>query len=148
MEKGKSLIRLNYRGDTRQPSLTDLLSLTDNSDPLNITRGNPNLKPSYNQSVRLEAQNIRKGIFATLNWQNEVNSQTRTITYNRQTGGRESYPVNINGNWNIHGTLRYQKRIRSFNISAVGGGSLSKMSVSSMKGKVNNRTTVLPITPD
>lgn len=122
-KKGKSLIRLNYRGDTRQPSLPDLLSLTDNSDPLNITRGNPDLKPSYSQSVRLEAQNIRKGIFATLNWQNEVNSQTRTITYNRQTGGRESYPVNINGNWNIHGTLRYQKRIRSFNISAVGGGS-------------------------
>ena len=54
-KKGKSLIRLNYRGDTRQPSLTDLLSLTDNSDPLNITRGNPDLKPSYNQSVRLEA---------------------------------------------------------------------------------------------
>ena len=35
------------------------------------------------------------------------------------TGGRESYPVNINGNWSSRANLRYQKRIkRRFNIAA------------------------------
>lgn len=49
-------IILHYYGNTSQPSLYDLIAPTNNSDPLNITRSNPNLKPTYNQSVRLEAQ--------------------------------------------------------------------------------------------
>lgn len=120
---------------------------TNNSDPLNITRSNPNLKPTYNQSVRLEAQNTKQGVFATLNWNNRINSQTRAVTYNQQTGGRETYPVNINGNWNMNGVLRYQKRIKSFSLNANAGGSLRKMSASSTKTRPNNRSVVPLTTP-
>lgn len=122
-KKEKNVIRLNYNGSTRQPALTDLLSLTDNSDPLNIRRGNPHLKPAFNQNIRLETQNASKGIFASLNWSGEINSQTVSVSYDTKTGGQETYPVNINGNWNLNGMLRYQKRIKKFNISANGGGS-------------------------
>ena len=38
--KKKMRVSLNYNGRTRQPSLSDLMPLTDNSDPLYITRGN------------------------------------------------------------------------------------------------------------
>ena len=115
----KSRISLRYNGDTRQPSLTDLLSLTDNSNPLNIVRGNPSLKPSYNHFMHLEAQNTDKGFLASIDCQQEFNSQTRIIMYNKQTGGRETYPVNVNGNWSTSAVLRYQKRIKLFNISAM-----------------------------
>ena len=125
-QKKKNRITLNYYGNTWQPSLYDLISPTNNSDPLNITRSNPNLKPTYNQSVRLEAQNTKEGLFATLNWNNRINSQTRAVIYNQQTGGRETYPVNINGNWNISGVFRYQKRIKDFNLSANAGGSIAQ----------------------
>ena len=125
-QKKKNRITLNYYGNTWQPSLYDLISPTNNSDPLNITRSNPNLKPTYNQSVRLEAQNTKEGLFATLNWNNRINSQTREVIYNQQTGGRETYPVNINGNWNISGVFRYQKRIKDFNLSANAGGSFAQ----------------------
>lgn len=125
-QKKKNRITLNYYGNTWQPSLYDLISPTNNSDPLNITRSNPNLKPTYNQSVRLEAQNTKEGLFATLNWNNRINSQTRAVIYNQQTGGRETYPVNINGNWNISGVFRYQKRIKDFNLSANAGGSFAQ----------------------
>lgn len=125
-QKKKNRITLNYDGNTWQPSLYDLISPTNNSDPLNITRSNPNLKPTYNQSVRLEAQNTKEGLFATLNWNNRINSQTRAVIYNQQTGGRETYPVNINGNWNINGVCRYQKRIKSFNLNANAGGSFAQ----------------------
>ena len=125
-QKKKNRITLNYYGNTWQPSLYDLISPTNNSDPLNITRSNPNLKPTYNQSVRLEAQNTKEGLFATLNWNNRINSQTRAVIYNQQTGGRETYPVNINGNWNINGVCRYQKRIKSFNLNANAGGSFAQ----------------------
>lgn len=125
-KKNKSRIRLNYQGNTTQPSLSNLISLTDNSNPLNITHGNPNLKSTYSQSVRLEAQNTQKGLFATLEWGNEINSQTRAVIYDQQTGGRETYPVNINGKWNTRGTLRYQKRIKKLRISAQSGSSFAQ----------------------
>lgn len=117
--KKQTQVRLTYQGNTRQPSLGDLLTLTDNSDPLNITRGNSNLKPAYNQIIRLEARNTKIGLNGDLNWSNTLNSIIRAVTYNTVTGGRESYPVNINGNWSSRASLRYQKRIkRRFNIAA------------------------------
>lgn len=116
--KDRILLRLTYRGDTRQPLLSDLLSLTDNSNPLNIIHGNPNLKPAYNQTVRLEANNLLNDFTITANWQNEFNSPTRATIYNTKTGGSETYPLNINGNWNIDVLLGYQKRWGEFNVSA------------------------------
>ena len=46
-------VSLNYNGNTRQPSLSDLMPLTDNSDPLYITRGNPDLKQAYIHNLDL-----------------------------------------------------------------------------------------------
>ena len=125
--KKKTRVQLSYEGDTKQPGLTELLTLTDNSDPLNITRGNPSLRPSYNQRVRLEARDTKIGLNGDMNWANTVNSVTRAVTYNTQTGGIESYPVNVNGNWNARATVRYQKRIkRRFSVTARTGASFSQ----------------------
>ena len=125
--KKKTRVQLSYEGDTKQPGLTELLTLTDNSDPLNITRGNPSLRPSYNQRVRLEARDTKIGLNGDMTWANTVNSVTRSVTYNTQTGGIESYPVNVNGNWNARATVRYQKRIkRRFSVTARTGASFSQ----------------------
>ena len=125
--KKKTRVQLSYEGDTKQPGLTELLTLTDNSDPLNITRGNPSLRPSYNQRVRLEARDTKIGLNGDMTWANTVNSVTRAVTYNTQTGSIESYPVNVNGNWNARATVRYQKRIkRRFSVTARTGASFSQ----------------------
>lgn len=125
--KKKTRVQLSYEGDTKQPGLTELLTLTDNSDPLNITRGNPSLRLSYNQRVRLEARDTKIGLNGDMTWANTVNSVTRAVTYNTQTGGIESYPVNVNGNWNARATVRYQKRIkRRFSVTARTGASFSQ----------------------
>lgn len=125
--KKKTRVQLSYEGDTKQPGLTELLTLTDNSDPLNITRGNPSLRPSYNQRVRLEARDTKIGLNGDMTWANTVNSVTRAVTYNTQTGGIESYPVNVNGNWNARATVRYQKRIkRRVSVTARTGASFSQ----------------------
>ena len=125
--KKKTRVQLSYEGDTNQPGLPALLTLTDNSAPLNITRGNPSLRPSYNQRVRLEARDTKIGLNGDMTWANTVNSVTRAVTYNTQTGGIESYPVNVNGNWNARATVRYQKRIkRRFSVTARTGASFSQ----------------------
>ena len=99
-----SRLRINYRGTTSQPSMTDLLNIRDDSDPLNITEGNPGLKPSFTNSLRIDYNNFMQshslGYAVFGNISTTSNSISNKVTYNEETGGRESRPENINGNWN------------------------------------------------
>lgn len=104
-----SNLRVNYRGTTSQPSISQLLDITDNSDPLNISKGNPGLKPSFTQNFRLFynnfVQNHNKGIMTFINFSTTNNSISNKVTYNEATGGRITRPENINGNWNVMGAF-------------------------------------------
>ena len=122
--KRKTWVQLSYEGNTQQPGLAELLTLTDNSDPLNIIRGNPDLKSSYTQKVRFEVRDTKTGLSGDVSWTSMLNNVTRAVIYDSQTGGIESRPVNVNGNWNIKAAMRYQKRINHyFNLSARTGTS-------------------------
>lgn len=100
-------LRINYRGTTTQPSMSDLLDITDDSNPLNISKGNPGLKPSFTQNLNADYRNyIQKHmrfIFANLGFSTTSNSISSKVTYNDVTGGRVTQPENINGNWNVNG---------------------------------------------
>lgn len=96
-------LRINYRGRSSQPSMTDLLDITDDSDPLNITKGNPGLKPTFTNSLNLQFQDFNvnrlQNISANLRFNSTLNSIVNKITYNEETGGRESQPTNLDGWW-------------------------------------------------
>lgn len=125
--QGKTRFELNYDGSSRQPDLGSLVSLTDNSDPLHVTHGNPSLKAAYSQNFRLMGRNTRLGLSGDVNFSNTYNSQTQAVFYNIATGGTETYPVNVNGNWNMRASLRYQKRWKKrFNLSARTGANFSQ----------------------
>ena len=106
-----SNLRVNYRGTTSQPSISQLLNIVDDSDPLNISMGNPGLKPSFTQSFRLFynnfVQNHNKGIMTFINFQTTSNSISNKVTYDENTGGRTTRPENINGNWNVMGAFMF-----------------------------------------
>nr|MCR5456372.1 outer membrane beta-barrel protein [Bacteroidales bacterium] len=99
-------LEITYRGSTSQPSMSDLLDITDDSDPLNITKGNPGLKPSFTNNLRLRYNTyIRehmRGIMTFVNMNTTKNSVSNMVTYNEKTGGRVTRPENINGNWGIN----------------------------------------------
>ena len=100
----QSQLRFIYRANTSQPSMSDLLDITDDSDPLNITKGNPGLKPSFTQNFRLNyndyIQKYQRAIMTFVNFSMTNNSISNKTTYNSETGGRITKPENINGNWN------------------------------------------------
>ncbi|MDR2908216.1 MAG: outer membrane beta-barrel family protein, partial [Bacteroidales bacterium] len=48
----QSSLNFRYNGQTSQPSMTQLQPVPDNSDPLNIRLGNPNLKPEFTHRFR------------------------------------------------------------------------------------------------
>ena len=49
-------LRINYRGRTSQPSMTQLQPVADISDPLNTITGNPDLKPTYSNNFSARYQ--------------------------------------------------------------------------------------------
>lgn len=112
-----SNLRINYRGTTTQPSMTDLMDITDDSDPLNITKGNPGLKPSFTNSFRLfyntYIQDHQRAIMTFINYNNTRNSISNMVTYDEKTGGRTTKPENINGNWDVSGAFMFNTAIDS-----------------------------------
>ena len=112
-----STLRVNYRGTTSQPGMTDLLDIVDDSDPLNITMGNPGLKPSFTNTLRVFYNNYiqdhQQAMMAHVNYSNTRNSISNMVTYNEQTGGRTTRPENINGNWNLSGAFMFNTALDS-----------------------------------
>ena len=149
-----SQLRFTYRANTSQPSMTDLLDITDDSDPLNVKKGNPGLKPSFTQNFRLFYNNYfsnhQRTIMAHLNFSTTSNAISTMISYDPETLARTSRPENINGNWNALGMFMFNTAIDSaayFNVNtfttlryvnSVGYVSVDRMSDSQ---KSTTRTT-------
>jgi len=97
-------LRFTYRGNTSQPSMSDLLEIKDDSDPLNVTIGNKGLKPSFTQNFNLRYNDFferhQQFLFANLTFSTTSNATTSKVYYDPLTGGRTSTRDNINGNWN------------------------------------------------
>lgn len=110
-----SQLRFNYRGSTSQPGMTSLLAIRDDSDPLNVTEGNPGLKPSFTNSFFLRYNNYiqshQQGMGANIRFSTTSNSISNKVTYDPETGGRTTRPENIDGNWNINGDVFYNVAI-------------------------------------
>lgn len=99
-----SQLRFTYRGSAGQPSMENLLPITDNSNPLNIRKGNPGLDPSFTHSMRAFYNTYnaerQRGIMAHVNFSLVQNSISNITEYNPENGGLITTPENINGNWN------------------------------------------------
>ena len=99
-----SQLRIQYDANTTQPQMTDLLDITDNSDPLNIKKGNPGLKPSFTQNFRLFYNNYvqahQRSIATWVGFNTTSNAISNKVTLDTSTGVRTTRPENINGNWN------------------------------------------------
>ena len=112
-----SNLRVNYRGTTSQPSMTDLLDITDDSNPLNIKKGNPGLKPSFTHNFRLfyndYIEKHQRALMTFVNFSMTRNSISDMVTYDDKTGGRTTQPENINGNWNARGAFMFNTAIDS-----------------------------------
>jgi len=113
-----SQLRFNYRANTRQPSISDLLDIIDDSNPLAIRRGNPGLKPSFTHNFRLNYndyfQKHQQSIGAFLNFSMTSNSvSSKTTLLDESTGKTMTRPENVNGNWNSNLFLMFSTALDS-----------------------------------
>lgn len=112
-----SQLRINYRGRSSQPSMTDLLPVEDTTDPLNIRRGNPGLKPAFTNTFMAFYNTFntktQRGIMTHFRFENVMNSISNRSIYDQSTGGTITQPDNINGNWNLFGILGSNTALRN-----------------------------------
>lgn len=98
-------LRFNYYGNTSQPQIEQLQPIRNNNDPLNIRLGNPDLKPSFGNSMSfsynsykvLSQQSIYlNGSFGFTNnpiIDNVITDETGKSTY-RSINLKEKQPIN------------------------------------------------------
>ena len=107
--------RFRYNGRSSQPSMTNLLDVTDDSDPLNISRGNPGLKPSWTNTMSIFYNNyvpdLQRGWMVNARWNMTNNSISTAVLYDEDSGRRTTMPMNISGNWNAGGEVMFNTAI-------------------------------------
>ena len=101
-------INPSYDFSVSAPSITSLLNVRNDHDPLNVTLGNPNLKNTVSHNARLYyGDKFGKTFFsAEVNGSLQTNAIAYGFIYDKETGVRTTKPQNVNGNWQTRATSR------------------------------------------
>lgn len=101
---------IRYQGRTSQPSISQMQPIVDNSNPLYVRAGNPDLKQRFNHQFSLEYRTrdsvTNKSITAKMDMEVATNSVVNSIR-RLDNGGQYSQPVNINGNYSMNAYLNF-----------------------------------------
>lgn len=130
--KSGTQFRAFFRSSTNQPSISQLQNVIDNSNPLSLTAGNPDLKQEYRNTL-----NIRYGLsgadrpynFNAFVFVSQTNNAIVNSTYIAQEqtqlpngitleqGAKLTAPVNLDGSWNARTFLTYGKPISKIKLN-------------------------------
>ncbi len=120
LERSKSLT-INYNTNANVPSIGQLQPVVDRTNPLNVRVGNPELRPTFSQNIRLNYRNFdfstRTGIFSWFNMNFTDNNVVSVTTVDEDLRRRTTY-TNVNGAMSADlGTFynkQYKKDAREF----------------------------------
>lgn len=94
---------ISYAGNTRNPSLQQIQPLRDNSDPLNINIGNPDLQQEFTNTYSLNFNDYKvlkgRGIYVNASFSttnNAISNSSKVDTLGR----RVNQSINVDGNYN------------------------------------------------
>lgn len=110
-----SSIRVRYNGSTNQPSISQLQPVPDNSNPLYIPLGNPDLLPEFTHRLWVNFRDTKKETFRSLNFRLGANYTMDKIvnkTWYDEGGVQYSKPVNEDGVYSIFSNVMYNTPIK------------------------------------
>lgn len=136
-------LRIFYNGRTGQPTAQQLQPVVDNSNPLNITSGNPNLKQQFIHTFRIlyNSFNIftQKLFFATINANFTANDIQNSTTY-LPNGAQFTMPVNLSGTYNVNGFINYGFPLKKPKSNINLGLNLSRSQSQTLVNELSNYT--------
>ncbi|MFT3993386.1 MAG: TonB-dependent receptor [Dysgonomonas sp.] len=140
-------IRINYKGSTNQPSTTQLYNGIISNDGTNITRGNPNLRPSFENRIDLRFQNFnpeKSSVMMVFGRFTQISNDIVSTSVMNSDGGREITYANINGN--MSGNLRFiyntPLRNKKFSVNTMTYGNYNRNNtfINNSKNRANTVT--------
>ena len=144
-------ITLNYSTNTNQPSITQLQPVPDNTNPLYIRIGNPNLKQEFTQSLRLNASFVNpfknRNLFAFFTLQN---TQNKIVNFDKinALGVDSVMPVNVNGVYNMNGNLSFSFPIRFLKGTVDVSSTISKYHGKQFSNTAENDINTITVGPE
>ncbi len=124
---------LSYSGSTKQPTITQIQPLNQNTDPLNIVTGNPELKQEFTNRINLRFNNYKvlthryTYLGITLNVVDNAISTEQTI----DGAVNKTRFVNVDGNYDADWYGGYSFKLRKPEIQV-------RISLDGSTGKINN----------
>jgi outer membrane receptor protein involved in Fe transport len=88
----------DYDANVREPSIDQLQPIVDNSDPLNISVGNPELKPEYSNRIRMRYNKFNMASMSSFFANASINYTQNKIVYNQTIADnfvRTTKPENV-----------------------------------------------------
>lgn len=113
-------LMLSYDGRSGQPTTSQLMPVPDNTDPLNITFGNPNLNPYFDHNMRLMFRYTNMKTFTSVNVHlngSMVQDVITTAQWYDKAGTQYSIPINGPTSGNINGRVMVNSPIGKSNFS-------------------------------
>jgi hypothetical protein len=130
--KGGNQLRIFYRTSTSQPSISQLQNVINNSNPLFLSAGNPDLKQQFSNTlnVRYNATSSDKTANLTaLLYMTKTNSVITNSTFIAQApteiadgiilerGGQLTKPVNLDGAYNVRSLITYGRPMKPIKVN-------------------------------
>ena len=113
-------MQLNYNGRSAQPSTSQLMPVPDNTNPRNISLGNPYLQPYFNHNARWNFGYTNMSSFMSINGNISGGMVQNAITnaqWYDNAGVQYSIPVNGPGTGNVSGSLMLNTPLGNSNFS-------------------------------
>jgi hypothetical protein len=94
-------LRIDYNGNTSQPTIDQIQPVRVNTDPLNITLGNPDLKPSFTNRVSVNYNSYKiissQYIWVGGSYSRTINPIVSNVTTDAVTGASTYQAANLKG---------------------------------------------------
>jgi hypothetical protein len=143
LKKNRNL-RFNYNGRTQQPSIEQLQPIIDNTDPLNIAVGNPDLQVAVIHDLGVDFGGYdflsESGFWSSLS--TSINQHAfSTRDFVDSLGRRVFQAINVEGVFNINGYVNYNFRIKKkwgVSISIDGNYGQNVNEVNGVKNQIRN----------
>ena len=98
-------IRFFYRGNSSQPNISQLMPVPDNSNPINVSLGNPSLAPYFSHNVNGELRYNNRQRFSSANLRFNAGMVQNPIVNAQMIVDGRTFTMPFNGHDTYNGSL-------------------------------------------
>ena len=110
-------IEWEFKGSIKSeiPDMTMLVNYRDDTNPLNIRLGNPDLRNQHNYSASLDLRRWiskhQQSYWMNIGYNQRDNAVAYATEFDKTTGISTVRPVSVNGNWSTNATLGFSRAL-------------------------------------